>query len=155
MAESAENYPPTFIIVHRKESANKCTVLPLRGHPALKFFRFPFKHRPDTAGYVRLGLGGPLLGSEDAGSGLLVLDGNWQRVGAMEAVFDDLPIRSLPPWQTAYPRISQVHDDPPQGLATVEALYAALTILGRPTDGILDVYPWREAFLALNESRIF
>jgi pre-rRNA-processing protein TSR3 len=35
-------------------------------------------------------------------------------------------------------------------LASVEALYAAYHILGRPTAGLLDHYRWAEAFLRLN-----
>jgi ribosome biogenesis protein Tsr3 len=40
--------------------------------------------------------------------------------------------------------------DPDNGLASVEALYLAYHILGRPTDGLLDQYHWGEEFLRLN-----
>ncbi|MCP4508319.1 MAG: hypothetical protein GY826_18250, partial [Fuerstiella sp.] len=36
------------------------------------------------------------------------------------------------------------------GLATVEAVYAALRIMKRPIDGMLDHYYWRDTFLELN-----
>ena len=40
--------------------------------------------------------------------------------------------------------------DPDNGLASVEALFAAYRILGRPTDGFLDHYHWAAEFLHLN-----
>jgi len=52
--------------------------------------------------------------------------------------------------QTAYPRVSKTYDDPAGGLATVEALYAAYRLLGRPTEGLLDHYRWAEEFLRRN-----
>jgi pre-rRNA-processing protein TSR3 len=52
--------------------------------------------------------------------------------------------------KTAYPRKSEIYEDPEGGLATIEALYAALQILRRPTTGLLDSYYWRQQFLQLN-----
>lgn len=141
--------PPTLILVHPRERKAKCTVRPLKGTPGIEFRQFPLK-QPIPEGYVRLGLGGPLLSAEDQASGLLILDGTWRWAGRMEAELAAIPVRSLPPLQTAYPRTSKVFDDPQDGLATVEALYAALTLLGRPTEHILDHYHWREEFLRLN-----
>lgn len=149
--------PPTLIVIHPRERRAKCTVRPLRGLPGFEFRGYPLK-QPIPAGYVRLGLGGPALSVNDAESGLLVLDGTWRWAGRMEAQLADIAVRSLPPLKTAYPRSSKVFDDPEAGLATVEAVYAALTILGRPTDRVLDHYHWRDEFLRLNaevfESRI-
>jgi pre-rRNA-processing protein TSR3 len=141
--------PPTVIVVHPRERRAKCTVRPLRGLPGFEFRRFPLREAiPD--GYVRLGLGGPVLTPDDADRGLLVLDGTWRWAGRMEAHLADVPVRSLPPLKTAYPRTSKVFDDPAGGLATVEAIYSALVILGRPTDGVLDRYYWRDEFLRIN-----
>jgi pre-rRNA-processing protein TSR3 len=141
---------PTLIVVHPRERRAKCTVRPLRGLPGFEFRRFPLR-QPVPPGYVRLGLGGPTLSREDADCGLLVLDGTWRWAGRMEGQLTEIPVRSLPPLQTAYPRSSKVFDDPAEGLATVEAIYAALTILGRSTDKILDHYHWRDEFLRVNE----
>lgn len=141
--------PPTLIVVHPRERKAKCTVRPLQGLPGIEFRRFPLR-QPIPAGYVRLGLGGPVLSAQDAPCGLLILDGTWRWAGRMEAELADIPVRSLPPLQTAYPRNSKVFDDPQEGLATVEALYVAWKILGRPTEHILDHYHWREEFLRLN-----
>jgi pre-rRNA-processing protein TSR3 len=62
----------------------------------------------------------------------------------------EVPVRSLPPLVTAYPRSSKAFDDPNEGLATIEAVYAALTILGRNTSGLMEGYPWADAFLSQN-----
>jgi pre-rRNA-processing protein TSR3 len=43
-----------------------------------------------------------------------------------------------------------MYQDPAAGLATVEALYIAYHILGRPTEGLLDEYRWAEEFLRAN-----
>lgn len=102
-------------------------------------------------GYVRLGMGGPLLGPDDSESGLLVLDGTWRWVQPMERLMEQVPIRSLPPLTTAYPRSSKVSDDPAGGLATIEAIYAAYRILGRDTTSLLDHYHWGDAFVELND----
>jgi ribosome biogenesis protein Tsr3 len=62
----------------------------------------------------------------------------------------ELVHRSLPPLRTAYPRKSTIFEDPASGLASVEALYAALAILGDPRPELLREYRWREAFFELN-----
>jgi pre-rRNA-processing protein TSR3 len=72
----------------------------------------------------------------------------------MEQAFVHIPVRSLPPWTTAYPRLSKTRPDPEDGLATIEAIFAAYTILGRPTEGLLDNYLWADQFRALNRGRI-
>lgn len=142
--------PPTLILVHPRERKSKCTVRPLAGLPGFEFRRFPLR-LPIPEGYVRLGLGGPVLSAADADAGLLILDGTWRWAERMESRLGEIPVRSLPPLVTAYPRTSKVFDDPTAGLATVEAVYAALKLLGRSVDGVLDHYHWREEFLRLNE----
>jgi pre-rRNA-processing protein TSR3 len=142
--------PPTVIVVHPKERRCKCTVEPLRGRPDFLFWKFPHLGHEPPDGYVRLGLGGALLTPADAGRGLLVLDGTWRLAARMEAPFVGLPVRSLLPWRTAYPRVSKLFNDPPQGLATIEALFAAFTQMGRPTTGLLDGYRWGRQFLERN-----
>jgi pre-rRNA-processing protein TSR3 len=97
-------------------------------------------------------MGGPLIGPDDAHQGLLVLDGTWRLVAKMEADYTKLPVRSLPPLQTAYPRRSKTLDDPDNGLASIEALFAAYHLMDRTTDGLLDHYRWANQFLAANSS---
>ena len=147
--------PGTIIVVHKSEKAKKCSVAPLRGNPDFSFVRFPGTRKPGLENFVRLGIGGPELGEADMDKGLLVLDGTWRRAAAMENEYGDVPVRTLPAtWRTAYPRISKVSRDPDNGLATVEAIYAALSILGRNTEGLLDHYHWKEQFLALNRALV-
>jgi pre-rRNA-processing protein TSR3 len=141
---------PTVIIVHPRERRSKCTVARLRGDPRFAFFRSP-RRPPDLSQYVRLGLDGPPLSPADASHGLLVLDGTWRWVAGMEQYVAEVPTRTLPPLTTAYPRVSKTFDDPTQGLATIEAVYAALAILGRDVSGLLDGYPWGSEFLAGNQ----
>ena len=68
----------------------------------------------------------------------------------MERAFQEVPPRSLHGYRTAYPRVSKLGTDPDNGLASVEALYLAYHLLGRPTAGLLDHYRWAVEFLRLN-----
>lgn len=145
---------PTVIVVHRRERRSKCSVEPLRGRPGFQFLDFPSLARPDLNGYVRLGLGGPMLTPADRSSGLLVLDATWRRAVSMEEAYAATPIRSIPSWRTAYPRVSKNYPDPSQGLATIEAIFAAYVETGRQTDGLLDGYYWADQFLELNRDRL-
>jgi pre-rRNA-processing protein TSR3 len=146
--------PPTIIVVHPREKRSKCTVEPLRPRDDFVFWTFPKQGDEPLDGYVRLGIGGEELSEADANSGLLVLDGTWKLAEKMEPFFRDVPVRSLPPWQTAYPRVSKLYEDPAAGLATIEAVYAAHSILGRETSDLLDSYYWADRFVELNRSRI-
>lgn len=141
----------TVVVFHPRERRAKCTVRPLRGRPDLAFCNFP-RMPYDLSGYVRLGLGGPILGPADEDKGLLVLDGTWRHVEPMERAHAAVPVRSLPPLETAYPRTSKVRSDPDGGLATIEAIYAAYRLLGRETSGLLDHYHWAQDFIDRNQS---
>ena len=142
--------PPTVIVRHPRENPRKCSVWPLRGRADLVFLNYPVPQRPNLAGYVRLAADGPELSLADAVAGVLLLDGSWRRAAAMIRDFADVAPRSLHGWQTAYPRVSKLGTDPDNGLASVEALYIAHHILGRPTEGLLEHYRWREEFLRRN-----
>ncbi len=146
--------PPTIMVVHPREKKRKCTVRHLREEPGFIFWRFPKRGEESVEGYVRIGMGGPELGPEDDAAGLLILDGTWKLAQRMEPFFQDVPLRSLGPWKTAYPRTSKVFDDPDGGLATVEAVFAANVQLGRPTDGLLSNYHWGEEFQTINADLI-
>jgi pre-rRNA-processing protein TSR3 len=144
------SFPPTVIVRHPHENPRKCSVLPLRGRPDLVFLTYPVKQLPPLAGYIRLAAEGPELSAADAGYGILLLDGSWRWAGSMTRDFLDVPPRSLHGYQTAYPRISKQGTDPDNGLASVEALFLAYHLLGRPTEGLLEHYRWAEEFLRLN-----
>jgi len=144
-------HPPTIIVVHPKERRSKCSVEPLRGRDDFTFWKYPNPGNEPLDNYVRLGFGGPIVSEVDDGDkGLLVLDGTWKLAGRMETAFEGLPVRSLPSTETAYPRKSKIQDDPHGGLATIEAIFVAYQLLGRPTESLLDDYYWRDGFLELN-----
>lgn len=144
--------PPTILVVHPRERRSKCSVEALRGRDGFVFWTFPSQGPESLEGYVRLGMGGPVIGPDDAGGGLLILDGTWRLASKMESDYAELPVRSLPELQTAYPRTSKLFEDPAGGLATIEALWAAYRLMGRPTDKLLDHYQWAERFVEANGS---
>jgi pre-rRNA-processing protein TSR3 len=143
--------PPTVIVRHPNENPRKCSVLPLRGRVDIVLLTYPVRQRPNLAGYIRLAAEGPPLSAEDAGKGILLLDGSWRWAEAMEPDFADVPARSLSGWKTAYPRVSKLGTDPDNGLASIEALFLAYHLLGRPTEGLLDHYRWAAEFLKIND----
>ena len=128
----------------------KCSLEPLRGRGDLRFVAYSAKQIMDLADYVRLSVEGPPLTAADADQGILLIDGSWRHAARMHQHFAAVPPRSLFGFRTAYPRVSKLFDDPPAGLASVEALYIAYRILERPTAGILGGYHWRDEFLRLN-----
>src|SRR3984957_15536958 len=143
-------YPSTVIVRHPNENPRKCSVLPLRGRADVVFLGYPVQQRPPLEGYIRLAAEGPPLSADDAAAGVLLLDGSWRWAGGMERDFSDAPPLSLSGWKTAYPRVSKLGTDPDNGLASIEALFLAHHLLGRPTEGLLDHYRWAAEFLAAN-----
>lgn len=137
------------ILVHYKERRSKCTLEPLRGRPGLCFIDFAPEARVSAEGHVVLAVDAPVISAADAGRPLMLLDATWRLLPALQrALHGTFVSRSLPPdLRTAYPRTSKLEPDPEAGLASVEALYAALVLLGRRDDTLLDAYRWREAFL--------
>jgi pre-rRNA-processing protein TSR3 len=83
---------------------------------------------------------------------LLLLDATWRRLPQVEQCVSGNSIRrSLPRGLvTAYPRVNREGDDPDAGLATVEALYVALRLLGEDAEEVLASYRWAGAFLERN-----
>ena len=141
----------TFVIIHRKENLNKCSVWPLHIRDDFRFYTFPYEiPKLDPKETVRLGLGGSPLSMDDSRKSLLVLDATWRLAPQMELPFGDIPVRSIPSFVTAYPRIAGDKSDPKNGLATIEAIYCAHTIMGWNTDGLLQHYRWKEQFLQEN-----
>jgi pre-rRNA-processing protein TSR3 len=135
---------------HPKENPKKCSVMPLKGRPDIVFIGYPAAKLPPLEGYVRLAAEGPELSAADRDCGILLLDGSWRWAEVMESQFAQVPPRSLCGWKTAYPRVSKLGTDPGNGLASIEALYLAHHILGRPTTGLLDEYRWAGEFLERN-----
>lgn len=136
------------ILRHPAENLAKCSVEPLRGRPDLAFVTAEGAAVVRGEGCVLLEVDAPPLTAADAGRGLILLDGNWKHVPRLRARVSGSPLpRSLPPVPTAYPRRNAGGADPADGLATVEALYLALRILGTDDPSLLAGYRWRDAFL--------
>lgn len=144
-------FPPTLILRHRKENLKKCSLRGLEQRQDLQFFSYPWKvPQPSLENTLVLTMEGPPLKKEDHEKGLFLIDGTWRHAALMlRSLKGPYEQRSLPPIQTAYPRKQEDCPDPTRGLATVEALYIAYTILGRDTSGLLDHYHWKEEFLCM------
>lgn len=114
------------------------------------FLTYPIPSLPDLKGYCVLTLDAPPLTRDDAHLGIFLIDGTWRYAATMAKSLPSPPTfttRSLPThFRTAYPRRQPDCPNPDRGLASVEALYLAYSILGRNTEGILDHYHWKELF---------
>ena len=144
-----------LIIVRRRENRAKCTIQPLLGTPGFDFLHYPLRQKPDLSHYLLLAPSAPPLTIADACRPLLLLDASWRYSVTMRKAIEPIEARSIPcGWRTAYPRRSKIHTDPDTGLATVEALFAAFCVLGHRDDSLLRLYPWRDAFLALNRDLV-
>lgn len=141
-----------ILIVHDlREPAKKCSISPLRGMEGVKFAPVHGGKRVDAGRRIWLHPDGDELSPADRGIGVLLIDCTWRRVSKLSQFIDgELLRRRLPPLVTAYPRRSKLTPDPEHGLASVEALYAALAILGDPRPELLKDYRWAEEFLAYN-----
>lgn len=143
----------TVIIRHRRENLKKCSLRGLEKKEDLVFYSYPQDRFPDLRGFLLLKVGAPPLTQRDADQGILLIDGTWRLAQVIERQLPfSLETRSLPPhFKTAYPRRQTGCTDPETGLSSVEALYLAHQILGRPSATLLDFYPWKQKFLDLNE----
>jgi pre-rRNA-processing protein TSR3 len=155
-----------IILRHHKERASKCSLRPLRDRPDFRFVRFPERHVrghgvpgltiDELNTRVTLSLTGPVLSPEEGARGFILVDGTWRWAGRMEQALCAIPgvmlvRRSLPPdLQTAYPRRANDEASARFGLASAEALYAAFVLCGYEPAGLLDAYPWAEAFIKNN-----
>jgi pre-rRNA-processing protein TSR3 len=144
------DYPPTIVVRSPKENPKKCSILPLKGREDMLFFHYPLTRAFDWSTYVRLAPDAPPLTIADADRGLLLIDGSWRWAATMNDDFLAAEPRSLQGFATAYPRVSKLGTDPQEGLATIEALFLAYRIFGRPTQGLLDHYRWADDFLRKN-----
>jgi pre-rRNA-processing protein TSR3 len=155
---------PVLILKYHRENPKKCSVTAIEGRPGVEIRAV----KPGHSGYgpieleggILLAVDSPPLTSADRGlldgpdRRLVLIDANWIRVPALlDALRPRGPLvsRSLPAEvRTAYPRRSKIHEDPAEGLATIEALAAALALLGSFDRSILDGYHWAKEFLELN-----
>ena len=147
-------FPPTIILRHRRENLKKCSLRGLETRADLIFLTYPCAALPNLDNACILALDAPPLSEKDSSRALLLIDGTWRHAETMSKL---IPLagnhiyRSLPlHFRTAYPRRQLDCPDPSRGLASVEALYLAYSILNRPTNGLLDHYHWRKEFLEIN-----
>lgn len=146
----------TVILRHRRENLKKCSLRGLEGRSDFKFFVYPRDTLPLLKSTVLLTLGAPELSLADRDSDLLLIDGTWKYAEVMERqVLKQQPgliLRSLPShFRTAYPRRQEDCVEPEKGLASIEALFAAYTILQWDPTGLLDNYHWSNDFLDINK----
>jgi pre-rRNA-processing protein TSR3 len=140
-----------LILRDPRESARKCSLTPLRGVPGVRFVAYRKGLELAAPGRVLLHPGGDPIGPEDHGRPLLVVDCAWRHLDELLCCVRGEPVRrALPELRTAYPRRSRLFPDPASGLASIEALYAALALLGRPRPELLAGYHWGSEFLAAN-----
>jgi pre-rRNA-processing protein TSR3 len=141
-----------ILIVHDpREPAKKCSLTPLRGMPGVRFVSLRAGARIDAGRRIWLHPDADELSAADRGTGLLLVDCTWRRLSNLSARIDgELVRRRLPKLVTAYPRRSKLGLDPEHGLASVEALYAALAVLDGPHPELLAQYRWASEFLAAN-----
>lgn len=145
----------TIIIRHKKENLKKCSLRFLETREGFSFITYPFRSLPPLKNYVMLVMeGAPLLTREDNEKSILLLDSTWRYLPGMLKSVENAPFlekRCLPSqFRTAYPREQKDCVDPSRGLSSLEALYAAFKIMGKPVDGLLDHYYWKDSFLELN-----
>lgn len=141
-----------ILIVHDpREPAKKCSLTPLRGMAGVRFVSLHAGMRVDAGRRIWLHPDGDELGPADRGMGLLLVDCTWRRLPKLSKCVDgELVRRRLPKLVTAYPRRSKLSPDPEHGLASVEALFAAIVILDGPRPELLAQYRWAGEFLAAN-----
>ena len=107
---------------------------------------------PGTGEVTLLHPDGEPLGPEDASRPLLLIDSSWRDLPrVLRGVQGTLHKRSLPKGLvTAYPRKSNYFEDPETGLASIEALHAAIAMLGQRDHRLLEGYYWAEQYLERN-----
>ncbi|MFI3291064.1 MAG: hypothetical protein R3Y46_04190 [Opitutales bacterium] len=142
-----------ILIRHPKEKLKKCSLSPLKGRADCDFYKAHPDFTYDASNCIVLEIDAPLISEKDAGKALVMLDSTWALLPKLRSKLTGNFIpRSLPAnIQTAYPRISKIYQDPSKGLATIEALYAALRLSGQRDDTILDNYPFKDKFLEIND----
>ncbi len=144
--------PKVTVIRHPKENKKKCSMRHLVGRENYFFEIASDLFKFDASGYIMLELGAPIISEKHAHLPILMLDSTWHLLARVrKKIYGDFIPVSLPTnLKTAYPRSSKLFTDPSEGLATVEALYAALRLMGTPDESVLDEYQFKDEFLRLN-----
>ena len=153
-------YLPTLVWRHKKENLKKCSLRGLESRKDFIFHTFPrdsfLENLPNH--YILLDIEATPLAKEDYSKGLLILDATWRYAKQMiTRIPQEIKIerRSIPlGFKTAYPRRQDDCFDPERGLASIEAIYIAYTLMGRDIEGLLDNYYWKSIFLEINKGNL-
>lgn len=145
-----------LIVRDARESTKKCTVAPLAGKPDITIRPWRRDRAIELPDVTFLHPDGEPLSPADAGRPLLLVDSSWHHLPQLlRDLRGNLTKRSIPAgFATAYPRKSRVFEDPTTGLASVEALFVALAILGDRRPELLDDYYFKDEFLKQNADRL-
>lgn len=147
-----------LIIRLNKESPKKCSLTPLRARQELpiQWFHCNLGDPVEVGEVTLLHPEGEPLSPADDQRPLLLVDSSWRDLARMlSTVEGTFHRRSLPGGLvTAYPRKSSLFEDPLAGLASIEALHAALAMLGHRDDSLLDGYHWASTWLEQNQAAL-
>ena len=140
-----------LILRDPRESKKKCSLTPLAGKEGVEFRVYHPDRRVDAGGRILLDPDGEPFTAADRDKPLFLIDCAWRRVPTLSRTVDgEVLRRRLPDLVTAYPRKSNFFEDPVRGLASIEALFAASLLVGRPNLELLKEYRWRDEFLERN-----
>ncbi len=145
--------PQIVVIRHPRENLKKCSLRGLESRENFAFFKAKDGFLFDATGYILLQANAPEISEKDKDMPILLLDSTWALLPKVRNKICGKPIlRGLPSSiKTAYPRVSKSGNDPQNGLATVEALFAALSLSGQRDESILQNYVFKDTFLQLNK----
>ncbi len=146
--------PPVVLLRLDKESPRKCSLTPYRerGPAGVRWIDHRLGREVEVGEVTLLHPEGEPLGPDDAVRPLLLVDSSWRDLPrVLRDVRGTLHRRRLPRGLvTAYPRRSKTYRDPDAGLASIEALHAALALLGHRDDSVLEGYHWAGEWLRRN-----
>lgn len=142
--------PSVVVIRHARERISKCSLRHLHDRPGFTFHKAIKGFEFDATGYLELAVDAEPLSITDRDHPLLLLDSTWRLLGELRGCVTGATIRRSIPGavKTAYPRTSRYYEDPDGGLASIEALYVALQVLGYHDPTLLNGYHWKDEFLA-------
>ncbi len=134
-----------------KESPKKCSLTPLRERKEwpIRWIHCSIGDAVEVGEVTLLHPDGDPLGPADTTRPLLLIDSSWRDLPkVLRGVTGTLHKRCLPKGLvTAYPRKSSLFEDPETGLASIEALHAAVAMLGQRDDRLLEGYHWAQQYL--------
>lgn len=150
------------IVFDHGETANKCTIAPLRDRADFRFvpvfgegplgpLSAPILLHPDGACLTQWNRAEPV-------SAFASVDCVWRRLPAillrLSWVGAPATLAKIPEgFVTAYPRVGNSAAEPPGGLATVEALFTAAALLGNWDPSLLSRYYFGKAYVERNAQR--